>query len=40
MSVLPTPQYPKCMYRGLWLLILVGAVTLIYLTVELILKFL
>ena len=40
MSVLPTPQYPKWIYRGLWFLMLVGAVALIYLIVELMLKFL
>jgi hypothetical protein len=37
-TVLPTPQYPKWITNCLWILIFIGASTLLYLVVELILR--
>jgi hypothetical protein len=39
LNVIPTPQYPKWMSRCIWALVFMGAVSLIYLLVELIRKF-
>ena len=38
LNVLPTPQLPRWVYRALWVLIFIGAATVLYFIVELILK--
>ena len=38
LNVIPTPQAPKWVTRAIWALVFVGAASLLYLTVELILR--
>ena len=39
LNVLPTPQFPKWLARTIWVLVFVGAASLLYIIVELILRF-
>ena len=40
LNVLPTPQYPKWLFRGIWALVFVGAMSVLYFVVELIIRLL
>jgi hypothetical protein len=40
LNVLPTPQYPRWLFRGIWALVFIGAGSVLYLVVEFVMRLL